>query len=311
MIKYITLALKGMAMGMAEVVPGVSGGTIAFITGIYEELLNTIKELTPKKLLLLKNEGFASFWKAINGNFLLGLFAGMLMGLVVGVLVISHLLETQPILVWSFFFGLIAASVIYVARQIEKWTLTEIVLLIITTALSYYITIASPSQGPQQLWFVFLAGFIAICALMLPGVSGSFLLLLMGMYQYIVTDNVKALISNFNTESLVVVLVFGLGCLAGVLTFSRVLSWTFKNYRTPTLAALTGFLIGSLNKVWPWKEVLTSRVNSHGEEIAVQTKSILPASFTGEPQVVMAIVMMVVGFILILAMDKMSNKKVE
>ncbi|MCB0538836.1 MAG: DUF368 domain-containing protein [Bacteroidetes bacterium] len=311
MIKYVTLALKGMAMGMAEVVPGVSGGTIAFITGIYEELLNTIKGLTPKKLLLLKNEGFASFWKAINGNFLLGLFAGMLMGLVVGVLVISHLLETQPILVWSFFFGLIAASVIYVARQIEKWTLTEIVLLILTTALSYYITIASPSQGPQQLWFVFLAGFIAICALMLPGVSGSFLLLLMGMYQYIVTDNVKALISNFNTESLVVVLVFGLGCLAGVLTFSRVLSWTFKNYRTPTLAALTGFLIGSLNKVWPWKQVLTTRINSHGEEIAVQTKSILPSSFAGEPQVVMAVLMMVVGFVLILAMDKMSNKKVE
>lgn len=311
MIKYVTLALKGMAMGMAEVVPGVSGGTIAFITGIYEELLNTIKGLTPKKLLLLKNEGFASFWKAINGNFLLGLFAGMLMGLIVGVLVISHLLETQPILVWSFFFGLIAASVIYVARQIEKWTLTEIVLLILTTALSYYITIASPSQGPQQLWFVFLAGFIAICALMLPGVSGSFLLLLMGMYQYIVTDNVKALISNFNTESLVVVLVFGLGCLAGVLTFSRVLSWTFKNYRTPTLAALTGFLIGSLNKVWPWKQVLTTRINSHGEEIAVQTKSILPSSFVGEPQVVMAVLMMVVGFVLILAMDKMSNKKVE
>lgn len=311
MIKYLTLALKGMAMGMAEVVPGVSGGTIAFITGIYEELLNTIKGFTPKKLLLIKKEGFASFWKAINGNFLLGLFAGMLLGLVVGVLVISHLLETQPILVWSFFFGLIAASVVYVARQIEKWTLVEIILLILTTALSYYITIASPSQGPQQLWFVFLSGFIAICALMLPGVSGSFLLLLMGMYQYIVTDNVKALISNFNTESLVVVIVFGLGCLAGVLTFSRVLSWTFKNYRTPTLAALTGFLIGSLNKVWPWKQVLTSRINSHGEEIAVQTKSILPSSFVGEPQIFMAIVMMLVGFILILAMDKMSNNKVE
>lgn len=308
MIKYIKLALKGMAMGMAEVVPGVSGGTIAFITGIYEELLDTIKGFTPNKLSILKKEGFTAFWQAINGNFLLGLLSGMLLGLIVGVLIISHLIETQPILVWSFFFGLIAASIIYVAKQIDKWRATEIILLILTTALSYYITVASPSQGPQQLWFVFIAGFIAVCALMLPGVSGSFLLLLMGMYQFIVTDNVKALISDFNTQSLMVVIVFGLGCLAGLLSFSRVLSWTFKNYRTPTLAALTGFLIGSLNKVWPWKEVLTSRINSHGEEIAVQTKSVLPASFNGEPQVLLAVIMMAVGFVLILGMDKLSSK---
>lgn len=311
MTNYLTLALKGMAMGMAEVVPGVSGGTIAFITGIYEELLNTIKNFTPIKLVILRKDGFASFWKSINGNFLLGLGTGMLLGLIVGVFVISHLLETQPILVWSFFFGLIAASVVYVAKQIKKWSFLEIILLIVTTAVSYYITIAAPSEGPQELWFVFLSGFIAICALMLPGVSGSFLLLLMGMYQYIVTDNVKALISNFSVDSLIVVIVFGLGCLAGLLSFSRVLSWTFKKYRIPTLAALSGFLIGSLNKVWPWKEVLTSRINSHGEEIAVQTKSILPSSFEGDPQIFMAIVMMVVGFVLILGMDKLSNNKVE
>lgn len=304
------LALKGMAMGMAEVVPGVSGGTIAFITGIYEELLNTIKGITPNKLAILKNDGFAAFWKAINGTFILFLLGGMASGLVLGVFTIAKFLEHYPILVWSFFFGLIVASVLYVGKQIAKWTVLEIALLLSSAAISYVITVISPSQGPQALWFVFIAGFIAICALMLPGISGSFLLLLMGMYQFIVTDNVKALLSDFNTESLVIVIVFALGCLSGLLTFSRVLSWTFKKYKFPTLAALTGFLLGSLNKVWPWKEVLTSRINSHGEEIAVQTKSILPSSFAGETYLLGAIVMMVVGFVLLIAMDKMSNNKV-
>ncbi|MFT5829281.1 MAG: putative membrane protein, partial [Urechidicola sp.] len=255
MKQSILLALKGMAMGMAEVVPGVSGGTIAFITGIYEELLDTIKGLTPNKLLVLKNEGFKSFWSSINGNFLLYLLVGMATGLVLGVFTIAKLLVSFPILVWSFFFGLIVASVWYVGKQINRWRIQEVLLFLLSAALSYYITIAAPSEGPQELWFVFISGFIAICALMLPGVSGSFLLLLLGMYQYIVTDNVKALLSDFNTDSLLVVAVFALGCLSGLLSFSRVLSWTFKKYKSPTLAVLTGFLLGSLNKVWPWKHV--------------------------------------------------------
>ena len=319
------LALKGMAMGMAEVVPGVSGGTIAFITGIYEELLNTIKGITPGKLKVLKDEGFASFWKSINGTFILFLLGGMATGLVLGVFTIAKLLDKFPILVWAFFFGLILASVIYVGKQIEKWRATEIVLLIVAAAISYFITIAAPSEGPQELWFVFLSGFIAICALMLPGVSGSFLLLLLGMYQFIVTDNVKALLSNFNTESLVIVAVFALGCLSGLLSFSRVLSWTFKKYKFPTLAALTGFLIGSLNKVWPWKHVESIYVKHLGEAdesvVHIAEKSILPFDYTvyvregaeivsytpADNYLIGAMVMMVVGFVLILGMDKLSQ----
>ncbi len=319
------LALKGMAMGMAEVVPGVSGGTIAFITGIYEELLNTIKGITPGKLKVLKDEGFASFWKSINGTFILFLLGGMATGLVLGVFTIAKLLDKFPILVWAFFFGLILASVIYVGKQIEKWRATEIVLLIVAAAISYFITIAAPSEGPQELWFVFLSGFIAICALMLPGVSGSFLLLLLGMYQFIVTDNVKALLSNFNTESLVIVAVFALGCLSGLLSFSRVLSWTFKKYKFPTLAALTGFLIGSLNKVWPWKHVKSIYVKHLGEAdesvVHIAEKSILPFDYTvyvregaeivsytpADNYLIGAMVMMVVGFVLILGMDKLSQ----
>jgi putative membrane protein len=327
MKKNIILALKGMSMGMAEVVPGVSGGTIAFITGIYEELLNTIKGFTPDKLSLLKNEGFSSFWKAINGHFVLYLFGGMAAGLVLGVFTIAKLLESFPILVWAFFFGLIIASVWHVGKKIKKWRALEVILLIISAALSYYITIAAPSEGPQELWFVFIAGFIAICALMLPGVSGSFLLLLMGMYQYIVTDNVKELLSNFNTDSLLVVAVFGLGCLTGMLTFSRVLSWTFKNYEAPTLAVLTGFLLGSLNKVWPWKHVESIFVKHLGEAdesvVVITEKSVFPNNYdiyireganivsyeVADNYMVGALVMILVGFGLLLAMDKLSNIK--
>lgn len=325
MKKNIFLALKGMAMGMAEVVPGVSGGTIAFITGIYEELLNTIKGFTPDKLKVLKDDGFASFWRAINGQFILFLFGGMAVGLVLGVFTIAKLLESFPILVWSFFFGLIVASVWHVAKRIKKWTGLEVILLLLGAAVSYYITIAAPSEGPQELWFVFIAGFIAICALMLPGVSGSFLLLLMGMYQYIVTDNVKALLSNFNTDSLLVVAVFALGCLTGVLTFSRVLSWTFKKFEAPTLAILTGFLLGSLNKVWPWKHVETIFVKHLGEAdesvVVLLEKSVLPSNYEMylreganivgyEPAnnyLIGAIIMMLIGFGLLVGMDKLSN----
>lgn len=327
MRKSLFLALRGMAMGMAEVVPGVSGGTIAFITGIYAELLSTIKELTPAKLKVLKNEGFVAFWKAINGSFLMALFAGMAAGLVFGVLTIAKLLEHYPILVWAFFFGLILASVIHVARQIKKWTWIEILFLIIGAAVSYYITIAAPTQGPQELWFVFIAGFIAICALMLPGVSGSFLLLLMGMYQFIVTKHVKLLISDFNTESLLIVAVFGIGCLAGVLTFSRVLTWTFNKYYHPTLAVLTGFLIGSLNKVWPWKHVTEVFIKHPGEAdqeiVPMLEQSVLPQNFDqyilngnqivgyeAAPNYLWgAILMMLIGFFLIIAMEFLSKEK--
>lgn len=321
------LVLKGMAMGMAEVVPGVSGGTIAFITGIYEELLNTIKGVTPGKLLIWKEEGLKAFWQSINGNFILFLLIGMATGLVLGVFTIAKMLNTYPVLVWSFFFGLILASVLYVGRQIKKWGIVEVALLVFSAGLSYYITIAAPSQGPQELWFVFISGFIAICALMLPGVSGSFLLLLLGMYQYIVTDNVKALLSDFNSSSLTVVIVFGLGCLAGLLSFSRVLSWTFKKFEYPTLAALTGFLLGSLNKVWPWKHVEQIYVKHLGEideeVVVIVEKSVMPAqhdSFIREGANIIAyeaadnyligaLMMVMVGFLLLWGMERFGSKK--
>ncbi len=307
MDNFVTLALKGMAMGIAEVIPGVSGGTLAFITGIYERLLNSIQAVGPSLFVTLKNEGFAAAWKALDGTFLVKLFTGMGIGVIVGIFGVTHLMENYPVLLWAFFFGLIVASAIYIGKQVPKWGGVEIVSLLFAAAVSYYITLASPAQGNESLWFVFISGCIAISALILPGVSGSFMLLLMGMYT-IIMPTIKTALSTFDPDSLKLLVVFALGCLTGLMTFSRVLSWTFKNYRSITLAVLTGFMIGSLNKIWPWRQVLSTRVNSKGEEVVFMDKSILPGSFEGEPYIFGVIVLMLVGFVSVFIIEKLGTK---
>ncbi|NRB50748.1 MAG: DUF368 domain-containing protein [Saprospiraceae bacterium] len=307
----INLLLKGMAMGIAEVIPGVSGGTIAFISGIYEELIDTIKSvLGPDLFKGFKEGGIVGAWKAANGEFVLTLLAGMVIGVVGGVFTIVHLLETHPQLLWAFFFGLILASAIYMARQVKGWGIGEIIALIFGTALAYYITVASPSQGSESLVMVFFAGAIAISALILPGISGSFILLLMGMYTFIL-PTVKEALKTFDVSALVIVGTFALGCLFGLATFSRVLSWTFKHYRNITIALLTGFLIGSLNKLWPWRNVLEYRTDSKGETVPFLEKSVLPSQFEGDPQITLALLLMVLGFILILGLDRLGAKSVS
>ena len=311
MMNRINLLLKGMAMGIAEVIPGVSGGTIAFISGIYEELIDTIKSvLGPDLFKGFKEGGIVGAWKAANGEFVLTLLAGMVIGVVGGVFTIVHLLETHPQLLWAFFFGLILASAIYMARQVKGWGIGEIIALIFGTALAYYITVASPSQGSESLVMVFFAGAIAISALILPGISGSFILLLMGMYTFIL-PTVKEALKTFDVSALVIVGTFALGCLFGLATFSRVLSWTFKHYRNITIALLTGFLIGSLNKLWPWRNVLEYRTDSKGETVPFLEKSVLPSQFEGDPQITLALLLMVLGFILILGLDRLGAKSVS
>lgn len=296
-------------MGIAEVIPGVSGGTIAFISGIYEELLDTIKAvLGPAIFNGFKTGGLKGTWEAANGTFLVTLLSGMALGVIGGVFTISHLLETHPQLLWAFFFGLILASAIYMGKQVAKWSLPEIIGLALGTLIAFYITVASPSQGSESLIFVFLSGAIAISALILPGISGSFILLLMGMYTYIL-PTVKDMLKTFDLSAIIVVGTFALGCLFGLATFSRVLSWTFKHYRNPTIAILTGFLIGSLNKLWPWRNILEYRTNSKGEEVPFLEKSVLPSQFDGDPQVLMVIVLMVVGFVLILGLERLGHKE--
>ena len=216
--------------------------------------------------------------------------------------VIKHLLESQPILLWSFFFGLVLASIIYIAKQITDWNFKAFLVLIIGAVLAYFITTLNPlvSENSSSL-FVFFAGAIAICAMILPGISGSFILVLLGAY--------KPVLEAINNRDFKTILVFMAGAVVGLLTFSRVLKWLFKNHKNLTLAVLTGFIIGSLNKIWPWKETLTWRINSRGVEVPFNQQSISPFSFDEDPQLIMAIVFAVLGFVLILGMEKLAIKK--
>ena len=306
----VSLALKGMAMGIAEVIPGVSGGTIAFITGIYEKLLNTIKAFGPTLFTTLKQEGIGGLWSEINGTFLVNLLVGMAMGVIVGVFGVTHLLETYPEMLWAFFFGLIISSAIFIGRQVDNWRIVEVLALVVGVAVAYYITIASPSQGNEALWYVFLSGAIAISALILPGISGSFILLIMGMYSFIL-PTVKKAITTFDSQSLVIMGVFAAGCLLGLMTFSRVLSWTFKHYKNPTLALLTGFMIGSLNKLWPWRNVLSTRINSKGKEVPFIEESVLPSNYDSEPFVLAVVICMIIGFLSVFLIERLGTKTTE
>ena len=296
-------------MGIAEVIPGVSGGTIAFITGIYEKLINTIKAFGPQLFKAFRQGGLAAAWEQINGTWLVVLLGGMAVGVIAGVFGVSHLLENYPEMLWAFFFGLIIASAIYIARQVKRWDVAEYLALIFGTAIAYGITVISPAEGNDALWFVFICGAIAISALILPGISGSFILLLMGMYGYVI-PTVKEALSTFALDKLMVVAVFGLGCLTGLVTFSRVLSWTFKHYRTVTLALLTGFMIGSLNKIWPWRIATDWLYDADGnKEKVIVEQNVLPGAYDGEPYVVGVIVLMILGFLSVFLIERLSAEK--
>ncbi|MDG1402952.1 DUF368 domain-containing protein [Polaribacter sp.] len=299
---YIVIGLKGMAMGAADVVPGVSGGTIAFISGIYEELLGSISNVNFDLLKTLKQDGFKAAWKEVNGNFLLSLFIGIFVSIVSLAKAIKYLLENEPVLLWSFFFGLVLASVIYIAKQITKWNFVAILALILGSFLAYYITTLNPLVSENSsILFMFIAGAIAICAMILPGISGAFILVLLGAY--------KPVLAAVNDRDYKTVAAVGFGAIIGLLAFSKVLKWLFTHYKNYTLAVLTGFIIGSLNKIWPWKETLTWRTNSHGVEVPFNQQSVSPFSYVGEAELTMAIILATIGFGLILLMEKLAVKK--
>lgn len=299
---YIIIGFKGMAMGAADVVPGVSGGTIAFISGIYEELLGSISNVNLKLLKTFKKEGLKAAWKQVNGNFLLSLFLGIFISVVTLAKAIKYLLENEPILLWSFFFGLVLASIIYVAKQITKWNFISVLLLLLSSFLAYYVTTLNPLVNENSsLLFLFLAGAIAICAMILPGISGAFILVLLGAY--------KTILTAVDDRDLKTIATVGLGAIVGLLSFSKILKWLFSNYKNYTLAALTGFIIGSLNKIWPWKETLTWRTNSHGVKVPFNQVSVSPFSFEVDPQIPFAVLLALIGFLLILLMEKLAVKK--
>lgn len=301
---YSLITLKGIAMGAADVIPGVSGGTIAFISGIYEELLNSIKSVNLNALKLLLTGKFTDFWKTVNGNFLLSLLLGIGISIISLAKGLQYLLNHYPILVWSFFFGLVVASAIYVARTINNWNLSTIISGIAGIIIAYYITIITPAEANTTYWFIFVSGAIAICAMILPGISGSFILVLLGMYKFILEA-----VGNFE---IAVIITFMAGAAIGIISFSNVLSWLLKKHHNLTIALLSGFMIGSLNKVWPWKEVVETFTDRHGEIKPLIEENILPATYeqiTGNQAFLAgAIALAVLGFVLIFVIENIANR---
>lgn len=315
----IFLFLKGIAMGAADVVPGVSGGTIAFITGIYEELIESINKVNLEALRKLRKEGIAAAWEHINGWFFVPLFLGIGVSVISLAKGISWLLENEAILLWSFFFGLVFASIFFIGRQVKQWGVSPIIAFIVGTIIAYSITVLPASGSNDALWYLFLSGSIAICAMILPGISGSFILVLLGSY--------STILNAIHERDFMIIAVVGAGAIVGLLSFARLLKVMFAKYHDLTIAILSGFLLGSLNKIWPWKrveEVMIKHAGEADEEVVnILEKTVLPADFTtpvldgaqivgqnpADAQLWPAIGLALLGALVILLLEKLGSKK--
>lgn len=301
--RYWAVAARGMAMGAADVVPGVSGGTIAFITGIYQELLDSLSSIGPHTLTVLRRHGIGVAWKTINGNFLLALFTGILLSVFSLATLISHLLENHPIVVWSFFFGLILASTVPILRQIPRRSTSVFVCLALGVMLAIAVSEMRPAQLPATPLTLFLSGALAICAMILPGISGAFILLMIGIY-----PRVLAAVHELQLLNLVC---FASGAAVGLMLFSRLLSWLMHRYVSRTLAFLAGVLLGSLKIVWPWK-LPAAEVAGAGDKLAPLLSNTSPATYasaTGEQaHLIPALAAAVSASILVLAVDYLGEK---
>jgi len=300
--RYLFVALRGMGMGAADVVPGVSGGTIAFITGIYEELINSIKSIDLKAVKLFFTGRWKSFWQKINGSFLLAVFAGIFISVLSLARLLEFLLEHHPILIWSFFFGLVLASSYVVSRKITKWEYVKLVALVGGIGIAFYITSVTPTTTSDASWFVILSGGLASCAMILPGISGSFILLLLGKYSFA--------LHAVNERILLDLFLLGVGAVIGLILFANLLSWLLKKYHDITIAVLVGFMIGSLNKIWPWKEILETILVDDKVKPLVE-KNILPVPGEAGVQFWLALLMMVAGIGLILLIELILPKNRE
>lgn len=299
-LQYFVITLKGMAMGAADVVPGVSGGTIAFISGIYEELITSINNINLNTFQIWRRKGFRSFWVELNGNFLIALFLGIFISLFSLATLVSWLLENEPILLWSFFFGLVAASIFFIGKEIKKWNLATILAFLLGAAIAYYITVLPPNENIGSLPFLFLSGALAVCAMILPGISGAFILVLLGSY--------KTILDAVHEYDFKIVITVAVGAVFGLLSFARLLKWMFNKHKNLTLALLTGFILGSLNKIWPWKKVL--EVKTFGDKIIpINEQNVSPFSFEGDSQLTFAIVAALIGFSLIFILERVASKK--
>ena len=285
--EYILTAVKGACMGAADVIPGVSGGTIAFIMGIYDKFVASLAAINAEAVKLFFTGKFKEFWRHINGGFLLSLVVGIGVSVISLATVMQTLLSDFPIQTWAFFFGLIVASSIFILRGISGWGLREILFLIGGILLGVTICTLSPTQTPDALWFIFLSGAIAICAMILPGISGSFILLILGKYQYIL-GAVSDLVAGQNVVgNLLIIGVFAIGAVVGILGFSKFLHWILSRWHKQTLIILAGFIIGSLVKIWPW----------NNPEAIAQTE------LTGSLHIGNAIIIALIGFSLVTGIE--------
>jgi len=308
-MRYLLLYFKGMLMGAADLVPGVSGSTIALITGIYKELLDSINAVSWSTLKLLKKEGIVAIWKKIKGPFLLAVFGGIISS----VLLLSRLLEwlmvNQPIGLWSFFFGLLIASIVYLIKTDLKFDLTSILYLVLGAILSFMVTQLQGGQEEISLWYLFLSGFIGISAMILPGLSGAYIFFVMGVYQTILSylRQAQDLIFDFDQAIFITVssglAVFILGIITGLKVFSKFLTWLLERYPKQIMAVLIGLMIGALHKVWPWQNEISSPSST-----IENTEAVFPNAYlTSDPQILKALLLMIIGFALLFLLERAKN----
>lgn len=306
MIKYIILLLKGLGMGAANVIPGVSGGTIALITGIFERLINSIKSFNFKAIKLLFTGKFKEFVKYTDLYFLIAIITGIVIAIVTLARLFDFLFENYPVYIWSYFFGLVLASVYFVGKTVSKWTVSVIITFIIGTAIAIIISLLNPAIENKNFFYLIICGVAAICSMILPGLSGSFILFIMGNYKLVAIDA----INNVDIKILIPVLI---GAVGGLLAFSHILSWVFKKYRNETISLLTGFILGSVSILWPWQkkifllDELGNQILKKGEPIVVSYERILPEAFNS--QFFIAIGFIILGILSIWIIEKSAETK--
>lgn len=303
--QYIGLVARGFLMGSADVVPGVSGGTMAFILGIYEELIMSIRAIArpPFWQALLKFR-IPEALRAVNAGFLIAIASGIFLAILTLAQGLEWMLNNQPVLLWSFFFGLVVASVVTVSDRVKRWTPQLLLAALAGTVGAYVLVGAVPVQTPNHWWFLILSGALAICAMILPGISGAFILVLLGKYQYI--------LSAVNQREFIPVALVGVGAVIGLISFAQILGWLFKRYHDVTVAILIGLMVGSLRKIWPWKEIIASITDSHGVAIPTVERNYLPSLTVGgafNVEIAIALGLALLAFVLVLGIERIANQK--
>jgi len=296
---YLILAIKGFFMGAANVVPGVSGGTMALILGIYEELIHAIRSFNLRFFRLFVMLKIREAISSLAWPFLLPVAVGVLAATLSLAQLLSWLLFTYPIMVWSFFFGLILSSVFSVGRFVKQWRISTFIAIGLGGVGAYFLFGMIPVATPEASWFLFLCGFLAICAMILPGISGAYILVLLGKYQFT--------LEAVNNRDIGTLFILTLGAVVGLLSFVRVLSWLLKRYYDLTMAVLIGLMLGSLRRIWPWKETVTTFIDSNGKEVPGLQINVVPPQVNTE--VILAFLFMFLGFLVVIGLHYWELKK--